>query len=285
MCGPTQKMMKAERSEEESAGLKQILDALTDEEKADFPDPNMPLRHLRADKGDVIVATRKIKETLAWRKSFQVAKITNCLHDEGDEETILLKKIIFEEGSTGKLYVRGGYDKEGRATIYMRPRHENTKHELNQMRFLVYTLERAIACTQRRTSGCHEKINIMIDFDGYRIRDAPSLSTSRHTLTILQNHYPERLNVAFVCNPPLAFRAFWSIVQPFIDPLTKEKLIFCHGVAGVAKVAERYDLAHVEKCGGGAHGVKCPPFCSKTYFSTPLVYGYGEVHESSSQSL
>jgi len=257
----------------EEAGVKAMLAALSDEEKAAFPDPNMPLRHLRADKGDVKVATRKIKETLAWRKEFQVDKIAKCFAEGGDEE---LRKIIREENATGKVYVRG-YNREGRATMYMRPQHENTKGEINQMRHLVYNLERAVACTTR-TSG-YEKINLMIDFEGYRLRDAPPLSTTKHTLNILQNHYPERMYKAYICNPPMAFRAFWMMLQPFLDPITREKINFCHGKAGVTKVAERYDLANVERCGGGVDGANCPPFNSDDYLALPLAYAFGEAYE------
>ena len=270
--------MKAEKSnltlEAEEAGVSEMLAALSEDEKASLPDPNMPLRHLRADKGDVKVAIRKMKETLAWRKEFQVEKIAKCFEEGGDEE---MRSILRAENATGKIYVRGGYDNEGRATLYMRPHLENTKGELNQMRHLVYNLERVIACTHRNSG--YEKINLMIDFDGYRLRDAPPLSTSKHTLTILQNHYPERMFKAYVCNPPFAFRAFWIIIQPFLDSLTKEKIIFCHGKSGVAKVAARYDQANVEKCGGGIDGENCLPFNSEKYFSAPLEYGFGEVHE------
>ena len=37
-----------QKTEEEAC--KQIIDALTDEEKMNMADPNMPMRHFRADK-------------------------------------------------------------------------------------------------------------------------------------------------------------------------------------------------------------------------------------------
>ncbi|KAJ2767469.1 hypothetical protein IWQ57_003935, partial [Coemansia nantahalensis] len=45
-------------------------------------------------------------------------------------------------------------------------------------------------------------------------------------LDTLSNHYPERLGRAAVFQPPRFFVAFFSLVSPFIDPVTKAKVSF-----------------------------------------------------------
>ena len=45
-------------------------------------------------------------------------------------------------------------------------------------------------------------------------------------LNILQDHYPERLGRAFVINVPFLLNAFYKMINPFIDPVTREKLKF-----------------------------------------------------------
>lgn len=252
----------------ESDGCERVLRALTATEKDNMADEHMPRRHYRAENGDVEAAIKKIKATIAWREQFEVEKIKTCFNHDGDKE---MQKIIALENATGKIYVRG-YDREGRAVLYLRPGMENTRHELNNMRHLTYQLERAIACTRQKCGK--EKINIVIDYKGFKLRNAPPVSTTKHTLDILQNHYPERLHRAFICNPPLVFRTFWAIMSPFIDPVTKEKIVFCHGKVALEKLSENFDLETTERCAGGKKQLR--EFDSREYLLVPFSQTFDE---------
>lgn len=55
----------------------------------------------------------------------------------------------------------------------------------------------------------------------YRVCD-----TFTQVLNILQDHYPERLGRAFVINVPFFLNAFYKLINPLIDPITREKLKF-----------------------------------------------------------
>ena len=57
---------------DEASGVKSILQALTPHELKYLADNNMPLRHYRAEKGNLNEAIRKIKLTLKWREEFDV---------------------------------------------------------------------------------------------------------------------------------------------------------------------------------------------------------------------
>lgn len=52
------------------------------------------------------------------------------------------------------------------------------------------------------------------------------MATSRAVLNILQDHYPERMGVALVINVPFLINAFFKIIMPFVDPVTREKVKF-----------------------------------------------------------
>lgn len=258
---PTARLRKAESSEE-ARGCQLIRDALTPDEIAHLADDGMVLRHYRAEKGNVDSAISKIKSTIKWRREFGVKHIVTCFDDLDGASLKPLRDTFREEAKTGKLYVRGR-DRGGRAIQYMVPGCENTNNETNQMKFLVYTLERAVACTaaeqaRRKEAGLQDTINpgeekicIIINFDQWTLRKSPPMSTTLYTLEILQRHYCERLHRAYVFNPPKFFVYFWNLIHRFVDPVTKDKIQFCTGAEGLKRIERDIDLSNVEEFVGG----------------------------------
>lgn len=53
-----------------------------------------------------------------------------------------------------------------------------------------------------------------------------SFSTCRTVLNILQTHYPERLGAALIAHVPWLVHTFFKLIMPFIDPVTRSKMIF-----------------------------------------------------------
>jgi hypothetical protein len=149
-----------------------------------------------------------LNDTIEWRKKHQLRNLESW------------KDVLITENSTGKAYVRG-YDKEGHVIVVMRPANENTNNHDGNIKHLIYTMERAVACLQKTGQ---EKLILLIDFDRYSIFNAPPMKTSREVLSILQDHYPERLCRAFCVRPPAVFYAFYKVISPFIDPVTVAKI-------------------------------------------------------------
>jgi hypothetical protein len=60
------------------------------------------------------------------------------------------------------------------------------------------------------------------------VRDLPPLTFTppMQVLNILQDHYPERLGLSIVINVPFILNAFFKLINPFIDPMTRSKLKF-----------------------------------------------------------
>jgi hypothetical protein len=165
------------------------------------------------------------------------------------------------------------------------------------MRHLVWNLEKAVACTRRKSAELMqqrqqqqiqngggddddtrrrlplEKINLIIDYHGFTLRNAPSMSASKYTLDILQKYYPERMHRAYCVNAPRVFQTFYAFIRAFIDPATKEKIVFVDGgCEKLVAATERPDK--LEAVVGG------PPtsreFDSTEYLSLPFDRSFDE---------
>ena len=70
-----------------------------------------------------------------------------------------------------------------------------------------------------------------------------SFATTRTILHILQTHYPERLGIAVFAHFPWLIHAFYKLMSPFIDPVTRAKLVFnpVPDGAGLWRTAEARD--------------------------------------------
>ncbi|GEQ72350.1 hypothetical protein JCM33374_g6037 [Metschnikowia sp. JCM 33374] len=176
------------------------------------------LRYLRASKWDPEAAKKRIEATLAWRREFGLSKMT-------DSQNELTDSVVSPENETGKEVILG-FDNEARPCLYLKPGRQNTKTSQRQVQHMVYMLERVI---DFMPPG-QDSLALLIDFKaspaGTVSNKIPPVNIGRQVLNILQTHYPERLGKALLTNIPLLAWTFLKIIHPFIDPLTREKLVF-----------------------------------------------------------
>ncbi|PWA42999.1 CRAL-TRIO lipid binding domain-containing protein [Artemisia annua] len=72
-----------------------------------------------------------------------------------------------------------------------------------------------------------EQMVWLIDFSGFSMSNI-SIKSTKETAHILQDHYPERLGLAILYNPPKLFEPFWKVVKPFLEPKTANKVKFVY---------------------------------------------------------
>ncbi|KAI4218011.1 MAG: hypothetical protein LQ349_008911 [Xanthoria aureola] len=167
------------------------------------------LRYLRATKWDVHQAGIRLQSTLTWRQEYGLEKHT--------------PEYVSPENATGKQ-VLTGYDIAGRPCLYLNPGKQNTERSNKQVEHLVFMLERTI---DLMPAG-QENLALIINFDKKLGGERPPLWQGKQVLNILQNHYPERLGRGLVINIPWIVQPFFKLINPFIDPATREKLKFDH---------------------------------------------------------
>jgi hypothetical protein len=155
----------------------------------------------------------------------------------------------------------------------------NTKSDIDNMRHLAWNLEKAISVTVHNSRGRLDKICLMIDCTNFDLLKAPSLHASKMTLDLLQKHFKERMYRIYVLNPPMTFRIFWKLVKPFIDPVTKTKIVFCtgpnsEGTRQLHKDVGPDQATRLEECAYGTEPNR--PFDSKEYLELPMHVGFDD---------
>ena len=139
------------------------------------------LRYLRATKWSVPDASKRLLSTLSWRREYGVNNFT--------------ADYISPEQETGKQ-VLCGYDIAARPCLMLNPGNQNTKPGERQIHHLVYMLEKTIDLM----GPGQETLSLLINFGQTRSGSGPSLGQGKTVMSILQNHYPERLGRALVMN-------------------------------------------------------------------------------------
>ncbi|SCV00033.1 LAME_0G07096g1_1 [Lachancea meyersii CBS 8951] len=213
--------LKVPTAEKAGSGSEASLEPLKLQEKA-WLTRDCFLRYLRATKWNVSDCVSRITLSLAWRRQFGI----DCFGEEnGDALTAATVEV---EEETGKQVVLG-FENDARPILYLKPGRQNTKTSHRQVQHLVFMLERVI---DFMPTG-QDSLALLIDFKEHA--DVPKVSggskippigVGKEVLHILQTHYPERLGKALLTNIPWLAWTFLKMIHPFIDPLTREKLVF-----------------------------------------------------------
>ncbi|CCH61967.1 hypothetical protein TBLA_0G00160 [Henningerozyma blattae CBS 6284] len=194
---------------------------LTDCEKA-WLSKECILRYLRATKWVLNDAIERITLSISWRREFG---ISNVGEENGDK---LTADLVEHENETGKQVILG-YENNGRPLLYLKPGRQNTKNSHVQVQHLVFMLERVI----NFMPVGQDSLALLIDFKDYpdvpKVQGnsiIPPIGIGKEVLHVLQTHYPERLGKALVTNIPWLAWSFLKLIYPFIDSMTREKLVF-----------------------------------------------------------
>ncbi|XP_010432154.1 PREDICTED: random slug protein 5 [Camelina sativa] len=192
-------------------------------------------RYLDARNWNVEKAKKMIEETLKWRSTYKPQEIR--------------WNQVAHEGETGKVSRASFHDRQGRVVLIMRPALQNSTSPEGNIRHLVYLLENAILNLPKG----QEQMSWLIDFTGWSMAANVPMKTTREIVYILQNHYPERLGIAFLYNPPRLFQAVYRAVKYFLDPRTAQKVKFVYpkDKASDELMTSHFDVENLPKEFGG----------------------------------
>lgn len=115
------------------SNLEKIDSSYVPWERKWIEDPCTTRRYANAVKWDLNQAKKRAADTLQWRRDFK--------------PDLLIPDEVKKEGETGK-HIISGFDNAGRPVLYLRPGRENTSANPQQVRYLVWSLERALGESQ-----------------------------------------------------------------------------------------------------------------------------------------
>ncbi|KMZ68984.1 Sec14p-like phosphatidylinositol transfer family protein [Zostera marina] len=191
-------------------------------------------RHLIARNWDLKKSRKMLKNTLKWRRWYKPDEIS------WDD--------ISKEAETGKIYRTDYLDRLGRAVLVMKPSSQNTNSAKGQIKYLVYSMENAIL----NLPPHQQQMVWIIDFEGFKLSHI-SINITKETARILQDHYPERLGVAIMYNPPKFFESFWKLSKPFLEPRTVAKVhfVYSNDPNSMQIIHDIFDMEKLEQTFGG----------------------------------
>ncbi|XP_062207931.1 uncharacterized protein LOC133909493 [Phragmites australis] len=233
-AGTTEKNLTLEEQQERINELRKDLGEHSSVAIQDFLADASLSRFLRARSWNVQKASKLLKAAVKWRLAFKPETI--CWED------------ISQEAETGKIYRADYKDKHGRTVLVLRPGLENTSSATGQIKYLVYSLEKAIM----NLTEDQEKMVWLTDFQSWTLGSIP-LKVTRETVNVLQDCYPERLGLAILYNPPRIFESFWKIVKPFLDHETRKKVKFVYSNDKESQkiMADVFDMDKLDSVFGG----------------------------------
>ena len=222
------------REEEET------VDSAKDEEE------KVPIRFLRAEKGDTVKGMERYKTTLEWRKENKIDELLFAKWEHFDS---------IKENWPHYFHLRG---KKNEPVYYEMP----PKMKLAPMRKkgLVmadllhhYRIVTEFMWQYIENSEEGKSIYVM-DLDGMRIWDFAGeiIDFCRQASKFTQEHYPERAGTIFVINVPGFFQIIWNVMKPLTDPVTLEKVKVVSGKAEVLEaLKEKIDVENIPPYYGG----------------------------------
>ncbi|KAL1922951.1 uncharacterized protein VTP21DRAFT_9327 [Calcarisporiella thermophila] len=187
-------------------------------------DDHYLLRFLRARKFDVDATMQMFLNCEKWRKSFGVDELVRTFEfPEAEQVARFYPRYYHKTDRMGRpIYI------EHLGSIDLNEMFKITTEERMIKHFVIgyeqLNSERFPACSAK--AGRHiEQCFTILDLKGISMIQVPTaIGFVRRTSAIAQDYYPEMMGKMYVVNAPFLFSSIWSMVKPFLDEVTVNKI-------------------------------------------------------------
>lgn len=183
-----------------------------------IPPSDLPLRFLRAAKGDPEAGILRYEETLVWRKEH---KIDYILREPNFHFALIKSKYPHFNHLRGHNNEPCFYEKPPKTDLEALRKGGVTLDSLLRHYAMVTEFQ-----WQFLTRDDLARSIYIIDLDGMRLGDfvGEPVDFVRKASEFSNRHYPERCGVVFVINVPIWFSVIWKVVSKFADEVTLKKI-------------------------------------------------------------
>jgi len=198
-----------ERSAKEIELLKKMREkiAVLDPESKDIDDATL-MRFLRARSMDVTKSAKMFVDHQKWRREYFPLG-----HVQEDE--------IKDEIAAKKFYMQGR-DRQGRPLgLFVAKRHSSSKSLEPFKKICTFLLDKLIVSLP----AGEERFSMIADLKSVKFKNL-DVRGWLAAYDCLQAYYPERLGRVYVLNAPTIFWGAWKVMVPFLDPVTRAKIMF-----------------------------------------------------------
>lgn len=116
-----------------------------------------------------------------------------------------------------------GFDKNGKPVIFVLVRrHKTSERDLDELhRFIISSIENTIA----NSNPDEQRMVLVFDLANFTF-DSMDYEAVKLLISVLGYNYPESLEVVHIINEPWIFKACWTIIRAWLDPVTAAKVNF-----------------------------------------------------------
>jgi hypothetical protein len=135
-----------------------------------------------------------------------------------------------KENTKGSIYQRGFSPSltedtmSQHAIIWIRPGLRTKSDDVSFTRMYLNTLDRAVATSTERSKGRSGKFNVVVDGSGFAWGLVPSLRNTKIFVTMLQDHFTDRLGMVLFVNLGIIGEFVLKLFLPLITEEVRNKL-------------------------------------------------------------
>ena len=163
-------------------------------------------------------AEEALRHTLEWREKFQPWIINPAMKEENAHG------VVYHHGFSPPLDDDDEHEGAVHAIVWARPGFRNKQSDVTYVRTFMNTVERSVAASMERSKGRVGKFNFVLDASKFQLSALPSIHYIKVFVTMLQDHYPDRLGVVLMMNMSYVAELGTKLFLPLLSKEVREKL-------------------------------------------------------------